>query len=232
MAPILAVASSVMIACGPFGSSPATRSPRAHPQLAQAGRHPGHLGSELTVGEGPAIVPFGAIDQRDAAGIGPCGPQRVTGVIDRRAAEPAHAGHGAAVQHRPRRAVAEHAEVVPDGGPETGRLADRPAPERVVTVEGQVALGRQPAQVGGDPGAFGDRRGGRPQHVAVPRLQQPARRRTAVVIDGHNLSIEPDGPGCNATRVTRSFRRRRPLCPARSRGAGGSRWPRRGRSPP
>ena len=31
MAPILAVASSVMTACGPFGSSPATRSPRVTP---------------------------------------------------------------------------------------------------------------------------------------------------------------------------------------------------------
>ena len=31
MAPMLAVASSAMIACGPFGSSPATRSPRLTP---------------------------------------------------------------------------------------------------------------------------------------------------------------------------------------------------------
>ncbi len=81
-APILAAASSAMIACGPFGSSRRHPVPGAHAEVAQAPRHPGHLAGELAVGESSAASPFGSVNQRDAAGIGPCGPQRIAGVVD------------------------------------------------------------------------------------------------------------------------------------------------------
>src|SRR6201999_3725799 len=102
--------------------------------------------------------------------IGPGGAQRIAGVVEGGPGEPLNVGH-AAGQDRPRAAVAEDLEEVPDRRPERGRLRRRPAPEGVVVRGVDPALGGQPALVGGDPGPLDGVRARGPQRPAVTRLQ-------------------------------------------------------------
>ena len=82
------------------------RQQRRHPvaaadsQRAQATGHPRHLGGELSVAEAPGPASFGIKDYGGAVGIGPRGPQRVTGVVQRGALEPPDVGHDLAGQGR------------------------------------------------------------------------------------------------------------------------------------
>ena len=67
----------------------------------------------------------------------------VLGVVEAGAREPLGAGHLAAAEGALDLAVGLDAEEVPDRGPEGLEVGDRPAPELVVAVEAQSALGRQ-----------------------------------------------------------------------------------------
>ena len=168
------------------------RQQRRHPvatadtQRAQATGHPRHLGGELRVAEAPGPASFGIKDYGRTVGIGPRGPQRVTGVVQRGAVEPPDVGHDLAGQGRPPGApVAEHLEVVPDRRPELRGLRHRPLPKVLVAAEVQPAAGGQPAHEAGDPGVA-DRLVIRfPEHRAVAAAQQITFARF------HALSIVP-----------------------------------------
>ena len=156
------------------------RQQRRHPvatadaQCAQATGHPRHLGGELRVAEAASRASFGFKDYGRTVGIGPRGPQRVTGVVQRGALEPPYVGHDLAGQGRtltPGTPVAEHLEVVPDRRPELRGPRHRPLPKVLVTAELQPAAGGQPAHEAGDPG-IADRLVIRfPEHRAVAAAQ-------------------------------------------------------------
>ncbi len=138
---------------------------------AQPARHAGDLTGEVSVGQTPGPGSFGSKDDRRAIRIGPCGPQRVTGVIQRGAGEPLHVGHDLAGQDRARAAVAEHLEVVPDRRPERAGLRHRPLPQVGVAVEMLPAAG-QPADEPGDAGVVDRLLVRLPEHRAVPAAGQ------------------------------------------------------------
>ena len=106
--------------------------PAADAEGTQPAGHPGHLPGEFTVAEAPGPTPFGIKDDGGAAGIGPRGPQPVTGVVQRGPGEPLDVRHDLAGQGRPVAAVAEHLEVVPHRGPEVAGLRHRPAPQVLI----------------------------------------------------------------------------------------------------
>ena len=151
---------------------------------AQPPRHPRDLVGELSVGEMSSPGPFGIKNDRRAVGIGPRGPQRVTGVVQRGASEPLHVGHDLADQDRARAAVAEHLEVVPDRRPELPGLRDGPLPQVRVAAELVPAAG-QPAHEPGDPGVVDRLLIRLPEHRSVPAAGQ--------VTGVHRHSIVPSG---------------------------------------
>src|SRR5271169_33745 len=142
------------------------------PQRAQATSHPRHLGGELSVAEAPSPASFGIKNYRRTAGIGPRGPQRITGVVQRGTVEPPYVGHDLAGQGRSCAPVAEHLEVVPDRRPELSGLRHRPLPKVLVAAQVQLVTGLQPAHEAGDPGPA-DRLVVRlPEHRTVTAAQQ------------------------------------------------------------
>ena len=155
----------------------------ADAEPAQAARDARHLLGELPVGQAPGPASFGIKDDRGTVGIGPRGPQRVTGVVQCGTGEPPDVWHDLAGQDRPVAPVAEHVEVVPDRRPEGGGIRHRPLPQVLVAAGVKDPAGRQPVHEAGDPGGA-DRLAVRlPEHRAVAAAGQIARF--------HALSIVP-----------------------------------------
>ena len=143
----------------------------ANPQRAQATGHPRHLGGELSVAEAPGPASFGIKDYGRTVGIGPRGPQRVTGVVQGGAVEPPYVGHDRAGQGRSFAPFAEHLEVVPDRRPELPGLRHRPLPKILIAAQVQLVTVLQPAHEAGHPG-LADRLVIRlPEHRAVAAAQ-------------------------------------------------------------
>ena len=166
------------------------------PQRAQATGHPRHLGGELSVAEAPSPASFGIKDYGRTVGIGPRGPQRVTGVVQRGAVEPPDVGHDLAGQGRTVAPVAEHLEVVPDRRPELPGLRHRPLPKVLIAAEVQLVTGLQPAHEAGDPGVA-DRLVVRlPEHRAVAAAQQItlARFHAFSIVPSRRAWQRPTGP--------------------------------------
>ena len=102
--------------------------------------------------------------------------QRVLGVAQRRAREPARAGHagiGEGGSGTGRAVGRPDVEVVPDRLPERARLVDRPAPRGVVVLEREAPLALQPAP-GSGPSATGPGR-----RRAAPRGRAERGRRAS-----------------------------------------------------
>ena len=112
-------------------------------------------------------------DDGDVVGSGRSGRQRLVGVVERGAGEPAHAGHRVAVADRRRRGRPAHAGELGRRLPEVVEVVDRPADQRVEVVE--AVLRGEAAERGGLPGVVGRR----PQDLAAlhQRYQLLPRRR-------------------------------------------------------
>ena len=132
----------------------------------QGCRQGAHLATQLRPAQ---LDPLAALAQafvledegRMAGGVVRIGvPEQVLRIVDPGPGKPARAGHRLVGEHALERRLRLEPEVVPDRRPEGTQVADRPAPERVVTldgrrVEGEAAGLLQPAGVAEDPG-FGD----------------------------------------------------------------------------
>ena len=115
----------------------------------------------------------------------------VLGVVEAGAGEPLRAGHVGACQDGRGVAVGGDVEVVPDRAPEGLDVGDGPVPEAaVVAAEGEVALGFEPAHVGGHVRAL-DRLG-----RGLPELLAHERRRLLRVAAWGSAGSRARAGGC------------------------------------
>jgi hypothetical protein len=117
-----------------------------HAECAQPRRHRAYLSGQFVPGRRRERAQLGAVDERDLVGRGAFrAAQRVLGVVDARAGEPDRARHGAPIDDLRVRRLGADLEEVPDRAPKALEVAHRPAPEFVVRIDVNVALGGQPA---------------------------------------------------------------------------------------
>src|SRR5262245_22187988 len=121
-----------------------------------------------------------AVDDRRPVRVRANRPEGVTRIVERGTCEPGDVRHWAALQHRRIAAAPEHAEIVPERGPELGGLRDRPLPQSAVSFAGaDVLAGGEPTLVVGDPGPLNVRlrRGRQNRAVAASGRQVLLTRR-------------------------------------------------------
>src|SRR5206468_11618707 len=95
-----------------------------------------------------------------------CGMAKdVLGVVELGAVEPLCAGHCSVREDVRWQLCQLDAEEVDDRGPERFEVADGPAPQLVVVLEGSVAMGCEPAHVLGHQAALFEGLGRRPQEL-------------------------------------------------------------------
>jgi hypothetical protein len=110
-----------------------------------AGREHAHPPRELGPRQRRQRPTLGQIQQRVLART--LVPQRVLRVVERGAREPFRTRHDAFPEHARRRRRKLHAAEFGNRAPERVEVGHRPAPERLVAVEGPAALS-EPAQTG------------------------------------------------------------------------------------
>ena len=127
----------------------------AYAEGAQFGGERPDLAAELGPGDGDGLVGLVHVQQGGVVGAGRVlrGAQRVLGVVEGGAREPACAGHGAVGEDGCVRGGEPDVEPLGDGLPEGVELVDGPAVQgRVATVGGGSEALRGPGLESGDPG--------------------------------------------------------------------------------
>ena len=141
VAPRLAAASIAITVSGRFGRNAATTSPGPDAVAGEPGGDTADFGAKRLPAE---LAPVAALVAEHDGGLGIRTAQQVLGEVERRAREPARAGHAVAVFQRGTvAALAGNAREFPERFPEVAGTLDGPAVERVVVRDARAARARR-----------------------------------------------------------------------------------------